>query len=967
MSKEVYNIYINDIIALTRSMVIKLDDVADATNYGVVDRGYTVLKGKPETWKYYLNLAGEYHQADTMMYVKSFDTLETVPFTKETLAEHLSTARAYRWGTDDYEQLLRQYPDQVDLINGIIQPISFDVAYNAPNGKILKYETSYVESQEDDLMLQVQTWIYNFIDRWYSAGYAVTDEYYLPAFLSCFFPLLSKTIATLRMHNCRTEKAHSFHIREYLKSHGDLGDYFPYLSLKQKLWLYRNIEYLRHNVGKKETFGLLVEHFLTDRNIPLTAYDIVQNYDRLPNEIYPDTLLRKKPVNYAASEATQTVTVKEMLEKESTLALKNAEVQPEYETSIHRLMRSSKFADLPTKIFESEAVDMSSSDIKLFKQTLMSEWLYLATHGQYRAYIRIHNPVNGELLTLSVRDAFILMWYCWHKANHITLETIPTLEAMDVVRTPLPTLTELRKLSNTFYVHDEHIKTLHGMITPSGQYISTEAFYEACVTFQADWIDSWRWVSSFQHLRRYSILSDIRMAHYKNVACRLIDKPTTYTEWLRTEGIVLDDLSVLDYERLATDLFSYATGSNLHSTITFSDIQTTMLALTAKLSSYSVQFLKTISYSKFTFIGFPFPRVGDLSCTTANQYSRIQQPSAEVLNSSQKDSFLFNMTHGQSTQLNVDFKEHLNQHTKIDAHLGVHIGSQPMGTLRFGVNNVDIINGNITVTHNDLTVDDLLPGFKEGADTEVIKADGNGPGPKTLLVGDMTRGFFGTLSSNELFNGRSLSTALQFDVGALGNGDLTWFKFAYHGEILYYPSTGLRSDITYQDLLNAKLTNRQRGVSVNGYSFVVKLPELLPQGASNYTVHQAIDGNVTRKSGLVDVPANGLVPSEFCDLMVSLVTELPYPDKFPAELMTTQYTPASIGLSYQNSTDDAFFGLGDIHYTKDYDTELKKESTVASGVVYESILSDADTHDTSFLHFGTADVKLNWRPVLVLI
>lgn len=968
MSQEVYGIYINDIMALTRSMVIKFSDIADAVNLGVVDKGYSVSRSKPETWKYYLNLAGEYHESDTMMRVKSFDTLEEIEFTKANLKEHLGTAKAYRWGTDDYEQLLRQYPDQVDLINGIIQPIEFSVAYNARDGKILKYETSFIESQEDDLIFEIQKWIYNFVERWYNQAYATINEHYIPAFFGVFYGLLAKTIAVLRFNNCKTEKAHSFHIREHLKSHGDLGDYFPYLNLEQKLWLYRNIDYLRLNVGKKETLSLLIEHLLTARNIPLTSYSIMQDYSKMPNEIYPSIKFRKTPVNYSSTNTTSTITIAQMLDKESSLALKNSDFTEEHHASIQQLMQSSRFSELPTKVFESEAVDMSSSDIKLFHETLMSQWLYLACNGKYRAYIRIHNPVNNELLTMSVKDAYILMWYCWHRARGIKLEYIPTLEAFDVVRDPAPTLNELRKITVPFYVHDDYIRTLHGMISTTGQYISTEAFYEACVTVHSDYIDSFRWVGGFEHLRRYAVLSSMRMMHYKNVACALAPSGTRYDKWLQEEGISLDDFSTLDFDRLATELFSYGTGSNLHRVITFSDIQTVMLKLTAKLSSYSIQFLKTISFSNFTFIGFPHPRIGDLSCSTANQFGRIQQSPNDVLRFFSHDRYLFDMTKEErSTQTRLKVTYHDQEYKKIDIRMGMRTTLQPLGRLRYNVNGLNLLKCKIVI-NNDVTDQSVLPGFKEGTDIEPTSAISSGPGPNALLMGDLNRGYFGTLTSNELFDGLRMSNALQFYSGDINDGgELTWFKFALNGKIVFYPSYSLRNGVTYDELAQHRLISNKRSVSANGFTFTLDLPSVLPDGVNQLSVEHTRSGAVL-KSGVTGIPANGIMQSQFNDTMLSLVNEFSsqYPT-FPLEMITETYTISDIGLSYTGDIEHCFHGKGNIKRTVDYDTGLDGHSSVEQGHVYFGVQNVTEDSDTTFLHFTDQSIRTGWRPVLTLV
>ena len=71
-------------LEFVKNLVIKNPYVADYINrqieeqYGVGSVDYH----RPETWKYYLNLNGQYHFSDSAIRIVSLDTLETIDLTK---------------------------------------------------------------------------------------------------------------------------------------------------------------------------------------------------------------------------------------------------------------------------------------------------------------------------------------------------------------------------------------------------------------------------------------------------------------------------------------------------------------------------------------------------------------------------------------------------------------------------------------------------------------------------------------------------------------------------------------------------------------------------------------------------------------------------------------------------------------------------------------------------------------------
>ena len=64
MSTTAYKLFVKQIMTIARTMVVKHHEAAVIMNHILVSKGYSVDWNSPYTWRYYLNLTGQYHQAD---------------------------------------------------------------------------------------------------------------------------------------------------------------------------------------------------------------------------------------------------------------------------------------------------------------------------------------------------------------------------------------------------------------------------------------------------------------------------------------------------------------------------------------------------------------------------------------------------------------------------------------------------------------------------------------------------------------------------------------------------------------------------------------------------------------------------------------------------------------------------------------------------------------------------------------
>ena len=120
--------------------------------------------------------------------------------------------------------------------------------------------------------------------------------------------------------------------------------------------------------------------------------------------------------------------------------------------------------------------------------------------------------------------------------------------------------------------------------------------------------------------------------------------------------------------------------------------------------------------------------------------------------------------------------------------------------------------------------------------------DGNplafGPGPQTLIAGDMTAGFFGEVSADELFRGDELALMVGVTEGVAQNSAAGWLKFAHNNKIKYIAKQAFRHTVSWDHLYSRGIvygtdddgvaprgtaTNQYTTVEKDGSQFVVRL------------------------------------------------------------------------------------------------------------------------------------------------
>lgn len=622
MSLSAVQVYYNDCFNLSKTLCVKSEDSADAlNNYIIAQYGQSAVDlTQPQTWKYYLNITGQYHPLDEPMYVTSLDNLQTIEFTVENLISNPATALGYGYGSRYYYSLLAQYPLQEQLILGILYPAQMSHALSSPNWTILSWPSTLIESQEVLLINDLQTWIYLYQDRWNVKAFINSDTLYQVAQHAVFYQQLLMKIINLRVKYCKTLQAHSFHIQQYLASNQGLDVYMPYMTQEQTMFLYRNILYIERHPGWRQTFASLVQEMLTKRSIPISEY-----YVRLTQSFtdYKSTLsFDRQAINAIVDTgATNSFTYASFLDKTINAAPGNALIFQSQQAEILQKIQNSPADSILTKDLESSMYDYSDAVPHRLTDILLNEWLYLSANNQYNVLVNFTDPATLIDYSLSALDAFVYMAYLYMKASGVTPIVIPPLFVQKVLKPVAPTLAEMTAFADTSYTDAPALALYLQNLRPTNQTVtSVQSFYNLCVAIFELGIEEW-----------YQISGNAEMYHRAELWAmadfQYIDTPvdTGYTNqnmaaWLAERALPDPAVQGTVLQDLINAIWLSGTGLVYQPQLSFAQIQTAMIEVILQLSSYSIQILKNINPTPVILLNWAAIRLGNQQTNVTGEY-----------------------------------------------------------------------------------------------------------------------------------------------------------------------------------------------------------------------------------------------------------------------------------------------------------------------------------------------------------
>lgn len=630
----------NGIMQFARTIVLKNSDAAASINTALREAGFIVDDFHTASWKYYLNLAGQYHASDRPMTIVSLDTLEVIDFNVQNLQIHLGTKREYYYGSVYYRELIAKYPEQEFLIRGILNPIDYQKAINAKEGEILYYDSSLVEPQETNLIESLQQWIYTILNTWFVPGYRITDELYPLVQWANIYAHIAATVRTIRWENCHTIRAHSFHIWNFLESNGKLGAYRRFVTNRQAQWLYRNIRWVNRNTGLRNTFSALLENILTTRNIPLGEYSYypdvsaINTPQSLSSAVDPTVpvmttagltvipRLQRTPLNMldVVSKDPIIKTVEYVSESQIPLARDNRIFLEESVIETNEALTFSPIGKLSIKTYQSDMIDTSDQQVYNLTDFLLNHWMYLAAADRYASILTISDPSTTEIMSMSTKEAWISFVYAWAKEQGMTLSKIPTFQAWMVRKPETLTRTMLKKLFPKHAIPDKTLLALIADQLPIGTVISTEGFYTLVLRIWETIVKHYKLVSYMDHYQLRAYMEAVVLAFYQTAPCDFADYSNqTFEQYFADRGWTIATLSRTDLGILKEELWQKATGLNTQNVVRLKDIQSAMISLMARLGTYAVQYLATINDQSAIVAHRPSVRLGYWKETQNNQ------------------------------------------------------------------------------------------------------------------------------------------------------------------------------------------------------------------------------------------------------------------------------------------------------------------------------------------------------------
>lgn len=719
MTSQIRNTFIQAYLDLNKTLVKTL---SIKSTYGIyaINKELTLQYGEsavdrfnPSSWKYYKNLAGEYHSTDTPINVISLDTRQEILFSVENLRQHTATAEGYQYGTRYYHALIAQFPTQEFLIHGILNPCDKAKAIAAENGTILSYPPALVDENETTLIMELESFIKLYQARWDVSAFALTDPYYGTVQRALLALQLLPKLLNLRLKRCKTDEVHTFHLQQYLASHHKLDRWLPYLTREQALWLYRNVVYLERNAGKVDNFQVLVQNLLDTRHIPVSEYSVRQ-FGIFDSEDYPVLQVRRRQVG-AITSATQEdfIDMENFYAKEKKTVYGNPRYLELAEKRITHALAVSPSSVIRTKDLVSSMIDLTDSVPDPLPDVLLRQWVAMTHQGFYNVVIDFQDPKTTETYSLLSWDAVLYMLYLTFKMEDVPFTKMPTAANVKFRIHPKPQLSELTDLIEPGL--EELIPLAVELLAKQpelGPCFSVAGFNELTTKIYNECTRQRHLLSATDDLYARGVLEKMILKLYGS-SLRDFGRDELVEAWRARINLPIYDRSHSEAQELIKEIFERATGFRIDETKQLRNVQKALIQLFETLSSYSIQFMTEINDSRVLVTNGASLRLGNISEYPQDQTKiKVGIQVLSVENTVQDENY----THSQLDESISAVHDHIQDSIRLDeaADLDISVSTNTPVTSNHFANSFQMsyqIPDPVTnqmVTYPHLSLDEML-------------------------------------------------------------------------------------------------------------------------------------------------------------------------------------------------------------------------------------------------------------------
>lgn len=651
-SNALYNIFASKCFSLAHTMVIHSELLARSQNTILEQKGFRINHNNPTTWKYYLNLAGEYHEYDKQliadlngdgypyMRIKIAGDKQpiVVDFTKALVSGQTgdySLAAEYSFGSDYYNELVKRYPGFESLILGILNPIDIEISTTANDGDILycggyyrkrlpglkelygferredvKIDTEFlIEEWEEDIIFHLQDFIKIYFKKWLIPDFQSNHTYYSSVMSVGLLGGLIAEIHRLRISNKFTYASHSYHVREYINSFGYLGAYADVLTREQVMYLYQNMRWLTTNKGKQKVLDALVDNLLTPAGIPLVAYNLGHDtWDMQTRNSYTPTIeFKKEYLNLDPLTNDTGISSLDVITKEEFAARDNGLFVADQARKVEDNAKYSKFNSLKTKILESDYVEVDDNVFFNLEEFQYYQWIYAVSKGTYKGSIFVGHPVTGGRLQLTPLTALVLLIYSYTKGYlGKELEVVPNLVVRNIPKfkaivednsTPYPDNIVLWENVKSPLVTQGKIDRIANFAQPAHSFTSTTDFHTKTKKM-FDVLEARRaYAAAEEDIFANGELELIVAKFYHN----FLEIPplieTNYKEWLNNIGVDVSKLTDASLRALADELLLAGIGTSTSVEKSTERMHEAIINIVRFFLSYTVQLVAKFSKS----------------------------------------------------------------------------------------------------------------------------------------------------------------------------------------------------------------------------------------------------------------------------------------------------------------------------------------------------------------------------------